>query len=109
MSFVKIFERADPAANKLTALAVIEVKIITRRATIPSPNLLAIVEGSELFALYTPLEIAILIVEIRPMKANHTTPSKAPRNGVKVAFFSLAVKRVKSAPAVTQAKLKAAT
>ena len=43
------------------------------------------------------------------MKANHTTPSKAPRNGVKVAFFSLAVKRVKSAPAVTQAKLKAAT
>ncbi len=105
----KIFERAEPAANKLTALAVIEVKIMTNNATIPSPNLLAIVEGSELLALYTPEVIAMLIVEIKPIIANQITPVNAPKNGAIVELCFFLVKRVKSAPAVTQAKLKAAT
>ena len=49
-SLVKMLDRAEPAAIRLTALAVIDVKMMTKRATTPRPSLLAIVDGSELLA-----------------------------------------------------------
>ena len=44
----KIFDSAEPAANKFTAFAVILVKTITSSANTPKPSRLAMVLGSEL-------------------------------------------------------------
>ena len=44
-----MFVKADPAAIKLTALAVVDVITITNKAIIPKPSFDAIVDGSESF------------------------------------------------------------
>jgi len=106
--FGNILLTADPAACRFTALAVILVSTMTIIAIDPSPSRLAMVLGSELFASYTPEVMAILIVATNPINANQKTPKSAPMNGAVTAICFLFVKRVKSAPAVTQAKLNAA-
>src|SRR5699024_1679257 len=99
---------AEPAAIKLTALAVVLVITMTNMAKIPRPNLAAIVLGSALLGSNLLIVMAVAIVAIKPIKANQNKPTLAPKNEAVVAACLSFVKRLKSAAAVTQAKLKAA-
>lgn len=103
-----MFVKADPAAIKLTALAVVDVITITNKAIIPKPNFDAIVDGSESFGSKALFIKAVAIVAVKPMKANQNNPMFAPKNDQPVAPDLRFVKREKSDDAVTQAKLKAA-
>src|SRR5699024_8020310 len=103
-----IFVSADPAAIKLTALAVVDVIIITNKAIIPKPNLDAIVEGSESFGSNELFITAVPMVANRPIKANPNNPKFAPKNAQPVAPDFFFANLEKSEDAVTQAKLKAA-
>ena len=82
--------------------------MMTIKAKAPSPSLAATVDGSELLGSNTCVQTAAAMVVIDPTIANQYNPIVAPKNGAVVAADFLSAKRVKSAPAVTQAKLKAA-
>ncbi|KXU05343.1 hypothetical protein WEIDD23_01427 [Weissella sp. DD23] len=103
-----ILVNADPAAIKLTALAVVDVITITNKAIIPKPSFDAIVDGSESFGSNALFIKAVAIVAVKPMKANQNSPMLAPKNDQPVAPDLRFVKREKSDDAVTQARLKAA-
>ena len=64
--------------------------------------------GSALLGSNLLMVIAVAIVAIRPIKANQNKPILAPKKEAVVAACLSLVKRLKSAAAVTQAKLKAA-